>query len=716
MGRRTIGSILMLISLFLPPPPALPYSDSGEEEVHDLGQIQVTAEGKSEELYYSPTSTTIDLDEYQTIDIPQNVGDYLKDLIIFDFRGETDLVPDNDSFQMRGFDANRFVTALDGLNLRKTGGRKSSNIVDYTYLPPFLIDKIEVLPGPHSALYPAKAIGGIVNFITRRPRIHEDLEPDITVSSSYASFNTHNENIYAQGSVKSLTYDVGYQKYATDGFLRNSDADIDTVFGRLGYVLPYAGHVTFSASYSDSDRSIPVVNDPKDATSDYDDDFPNVSSDAALFRNWQEPTWDGIAMSYRFHYRQPTRIGNLAADAYYSEEQKDRAYFDWVNAANHALGTRVVSMDTRFYQQGAKVLDEIHVSDRHVTTIEGDMEQCFDGDNNEGNKDKRIELFGAGLQHQWKILPRLTLAGGVRFEDVNIRVGNTTATGRYITGQPDWIERKWNNWLPKSFLTYELDDLGASLRDTSVSVGVSRIWRAPDYHGDYNPQGRPTGAWLDPEHGVGLDVVLMRRLLGDIDMKLNYSYFSIKDFIASNSQFAKFTPSRTNVVTPGLEYKDYKINLEEMIRHGIELELSGHLTEKLHFYLGYAFQHFENQGDEHAGETEADDRARHRVNAGLRYSLLKNTMLLLDYQFQDRQVIEVAEQVNTDEWMFRSVAIDDFHLVDFGIQQTLFENLGFLKHGALRLFVRNLFDVRFQDTNGFPGTERVFGIGLSFKM
>jgi hypothetical protein len=65
------------------------------------------------------------------------------------------------------------------------------------------------------------------------------------------------------------------------------------------------------------------------------------------------------------------------------------------------------------------------------------------------------------------------------------------------------VERQWDEWLPKSFLTFELDDLAAVLRDTSLSFGVSRIWRAPDYHGDYNPQGRsaehgwiPNMAWV----------------------------------------------------------------------------------------------------------------------------------------------------------------------------------------------------------------------------
>ncbi|NLI33022.1 MAG: TonB-dependent receptor plug domain-containing protein, partial [Deltaproteobacteria bacterium] len=184
MKKGFIIALALLASTFALMPQAAAQTEAREGQVQDLGQIQVTAEGEKEAFTLSPSATILDLDDYQTIEIPQNVGDIMRDLVIFDFRGETDLVPGIDSFQMRGFNGDRFVTAIDGLTLRKTGGRKSSNIVDYAYLPPFLIEKMEVLPGPHSALYPAKSIGGVVNFISRAPKIHETLKPDISASSS----------------------------------------------------------------------------------------------------------------------------------------------------------------------------------------------------------------------------------------------------------------------------------------------------------------------------------------------------------------------------------------------------------------------------------------------------------------------------------------------------------------------------------------------------
>jgi outer membrane receptor protein involved in Fe transport len=701
-GIGVIGFYVMILILA----PFQAIADNTENErVHQLEEVTVREKTGAEAFTFQPQSTVIELNNHETIGIPQNVGDIMKDLIIFDFRGESALVPDDDTFQMRSFEANRFVTAIDGLNLRKTGGRKSSHIVDYAYLPTFLIERIEILPGPHSALYPAKSIGGVANFITRAPRVNEELKPNINVSTSYKSYDTQNHSLSLQGSVQSFTYDLGYQKYATDGYLRNNDADIDTVFGRFGYVFPSGGHVAVSASYSDADRGIVVFNDPTDPQSNYDNNYPKVSD--ALFYDWQKPTWNGRGYSYRLNYRQPTTIGNFSGDAYYSEEVRNRSYLSLINPADPSLGFNRLSSDTNWYQEGAKIQNEFRLANNHLTTLIGDFEQCYDGE----DKDRRIRIRGGGIQHQWQIVPRLTLTGGLRYEDVNIWVSNSG-----ITGRPPWIERKWNEWLPKSFLTYELDDLASVLRDTSISIGVSRVWRAPDYHGDYNPQGRSAGAWLDPEHGVGMDAVLTRRLWKDINMKLAYFHYSIKDYIASNSAYAQFTPSPRNPVPPGMEFMDYKINLEEMVRQGVELEFTGHLMRDLSFYLGYAYSDLESKGDEPAGVREASNRSKHRVNAGLRYDLFENTTLLLDYKYQDKQVSEIAEELAPDEWIIREVAIDSFHIVDFGIRQTLFNEWGPLSNGVLRLFVNNVFDETYTDSSGYPATDRTFGIGFSFKM
>jgi iron complex outermembrane receptor protein len=550
-------------------------------------------------------------------------------------------------------------------------------------------------------------------------------------STGFSSYATQNNSLSIQGGVDAFTYDLGFQKYTTDGYLRNNSADIDTLFMRLGYVMPSEGYVTLTASYTDADRKTPINNDPDNPDTAYDSDYPKVSSSS--FNHWAEPTWDKIATSYRLDALVSSVLGTWKASAFYSEENRDRSYYDWVSEKDHSKGIADASWDTIWKQRGGKVQNELNVAENHTSTFGMELEQCFDGYGRTAtwsdiahDDEKRIDILAGFVQHKWQLFPSLSLTGGLRYENVDIKVSNHSSSSgeTYITGRSMWIDRSFEGWLPKSWINYELDQWGDWLRDTSVSMGVSRIWRAPDYHGDYNPQGRPAGAWLEPEHGVGCDFVLSRRLFKDINMKFNYAWYNINDYIATNNSYAKYTPGSDNAVTPGLEYKDYKINLDRVVRHGIEWQLSGHLTDSLSFMAGYAWQRFESKGDEPAGETELDNRAEHRVNAGLTWNFLKDTALIVNYEFQDDQIIEKSDEVAPDQWKFEEMAVDAYHRVDLAVEHTLFQKWGGLSKsngngkgkGVVKFYVGNIFDETYEDTDGFPATDRTFGVGFTLDI
>ena len=687
------------------------------------------------------------LDNYKKIGFPQNVADVVKEMPSIDYRGATDLVPDDDTLYLRGFDSTRFVTAIDGSTIRKSGGRRSSHIVDYALLPPFLIKSVEVLPGPHSALYPAKGIGGVINFKTRPPKRRDSLKPDGSVSVSYRTYDTQNHNVSLQGNVGNFIYDLGYQKYATNGYLRNNEADFDTFVSRLGYLLPNDGYVTLTASFADLDREIPVNNNPSNNATNYDPDYP-VVKDSSRFNQWQDPTWDKEATNCRLNLKLPTPIGTWKANAYYGNENRDYSMLEYKDRRDPSSGTTDGSWETEWRQQGGKITDTFSLAGGHQTTLGTEMEQLYDGygdipgwDNSDAahNDKKRIETISGFAQHKWSIIPHLSLTGGLRFEDDTIWVSNHSSSSgeKYITGRGKWIERNWEEWIPKSFLTYELDGLAPSLRDTSLSAGVSKIWHAPDYHGDYNPQGKPTGAWLDPEHGMGYDLILKRRLIWDINMKVNYAYYQIKDFMAGNEypEYGTrkgFDPTKEgddykiprgmkdteeNRVPKGKEYKDYHINLEEVTRQGVDIELNGNLSRDLYFMLGYAWQDFEYKGDNYpaSAKEELDNRAEHFLNAKLTYQLTDPTRLILDYQYQDEQVIEKSEEIEPDVYEFQEIEIDSYQVVDLAVEHTLFNQWRGIDKGMFKLYVNNMFNQDYKNTSGYPATDVTVGTGLSFE-
>ncbi len=670
-----------------------------QDHVKQLDDMVVKEKCGAPGVQQTPTKTVINVRTFPTIAVPNSIVDVLKSHAIIDFRGESDIDPGVDSVYMRGFDAKRFVTALDGLTLQKTGGRKSSNIVDYALLPAFLIDSVEILPGPHSALYDSKSIGGVLNLKTEKLKRRDSYKPDGKLTASYGSYNTQTQEVMFQGAVEAVTYDLAYKHSSSDGYLSHNANDMDTVFGRLGLLLPSDGFITLNASFSDVDRQPPVNN----TGADYDSDYPEVTN--AYFDPWEDPSWDGESCAYRLNYEQSSPIGHLNVGAFISKDNRERAYYENPGDTEH------YRWETEWWQEGGKVQDEIQWAQNHITTIGFDLVHLYDNGSEDESKTERVNKKGGYLQHQWGILPSLDLKLGLRYEDVNIWVGNTRNGVEHIPGRGQWIERHWDQLIPKSFTTWKMDDLAPWLRDTTLSMGVSKIWRAPDYHGDYNPQGRPAGAWLDPEHGVGYDLVFNRRLWRDILFKFNYSFYDIKDYIATNRTYAGFSGAGAG----SLRYSDYKINLEEVYRYGIDVELGGHLTDDLSFYLTYAWQDFENQGDEPAGQTELDKRAEHRVTAGLSYALFENTTLMLDYYYQSDEITENAEEIAPDEWVFTETENPTYNVFDFGIQQLLLKCDRLLREAYLKVYVKNIFDEEYGNASGYPATDRTFGAALSMR-
>jgi iron complex outermembrane receptor protein len=670
-----------------------------QEQVQQLDDMVVKEKYGVPGVEQTPTKTVIDVQTAPTIAVPNSIVDVLKRHAIIDFRGESDIDPGVDSVYLRGFDAKRFVTALDGVTVQKTGGRKSSNIVDYALLPAFLIDSAEILPGPHSALYDSKSVGGVLNLKTEQPKRRETFKPDGRLTAGYGSYNTQTQEVLAQGAVKAVTYDLAYKHSSSDGYLRHNANDMDTAFGRLGLLLPSDGFITLSAYLLDVDRQPPVNN----TGADYDPDYPEVTN--AVFDPWKDPTWDGESSAYRLNYEQSSPIGRVSVGAYSSKDSRERAYY------NNPGDTDYYRWETEWWQEGGKIQDEIQWAQNHTTTIGFDLVRLYDNGSEDLSKTERINKKGGYLQHQWGVLPSLDVQLGLRYEDVKIWVGNTRNGVEHIPGRGQWIERDWDQWIPKSFTTWKMDGLAAWLRDTSLSLGVSKIWRAPDYHGDYNPQGRPAGAWLDPEHGVGYDLVVNRRLFGDVSFKFNYAFYDIKDYIAKNRTYADYSGPGAG----SLRYSDYKINLEEVHRHGIDVELGGHLTEELSFYMTYAWQKFENQGGEPAGETELHKRAEHRVTAGLSYALFESTTLLLDYYYQSEEITENGEESAPGEWVFTETENDAYHVFDFGVQQRLFKSDRLLKEAYLKAYVKNIFDEAYSNASGYPATDRTFGAALSMR-
>lgn len=454
-----------------------------------LEDITVTATKEKEQVVLRPSATIINVEKFKMPGTPQNVMDVLKTRAIIDFRGGSDLFVERDPIYMRGFSGKRFIVALDDLSIQNT--HHGSDDVDYNQISFPQIESIEIMPGPHSPLYPGKSIGGVLNVKTKGLKRYETIKPDFKVTTSYKSYNTQNHSMDINGGIGSFIYGLWYQKSKTDGYLRNHESDLDIVTGRVGYILPSDGYIYLTASYSDSDYEEYVINDP--ARNDYDPGYPATPKVWRSYESWQKPAMNKKDDSYRLAYKQPTPIGLWTLGAYYHHQHHTGKKWDYINKNDKDLGIeRISSRDEKWREYGGRVQDEIPLFEDHLITVGFDMDNVYrnlmhgswDRPESRGKYQKIIGMNGIYIQDRWKALPRLTLTPGLRYENADIYWRNWSEKSQTYKNplvQKDFIKKDYNQVVPKFFATYELDDLSDVLRDTSISAGVSKIWTPVSY-------------------------------------------------------------------------------------------------------------------------------------------------------------------------------------------------------------------------------------------
>ncbi|SDU42223.1 TonB-dependent receptor, FCYXU motif-type [Desulfobacula phenolica] len=666
-----------------------------------MDEIKVTAQN----IEVRPNMTEVFIEDYNIAGQPANVLDILKDRATIDFRGESDLVPESDSIQMRGFDSRQFLISVDGLVIQKTGGWWGDHYVDFGTIPLSIIESIEILSGPHSALYDGKSFGGIINFKTTEPKFYETADIEGDISTSIRSYNTQSHKINLQGGKGGLNLGFSYENYHTDGYLRNNEADLDTITGRLGYKLPSGGYIRLTGSYSDLEREIPSANDP--AQDNYDSGYPVVKT-ADVSDRWLNPDDNSVrnydGHSLRFDFKQPSSMGTWITGAYYTDEGQ----------SYHRDGYDYSRYTTNYVSYGALAKNEFKISDNHQITLGMDTAHLY-----QKYTEQIVETWAGYLQDKWRIIPSLSLTAGLRYENIDIWWNNWWDPS---TTYPDGafkdpshtsknVKRNYDQLSPKSFLTYEMDDLASWLKDTSVSLGVSKIWTPRDY---CEVCSWGSGVEINPTHGIGYDIVFTRRLWKNISINVDVSHYEFEDYgIWANASTDYFKEAL---------WGRRMVELEEVHKDGVDVELNGNILDDLYFYLSYSFNEWKYEGPHNGGPEEwADqdlsDRAKHRFNAGVRYDLFEKTLLLLDYKFQDKQVQQVIGIVDDDpsNLYVNEVALDSYHVIDFAVEQLLFENRYNIKKGTLKLYVNNLFDEEYSNSKGFPMTDRTFGAALNFK-
>ena len=174
-----------------------------------LQEMVVTATKTLKELKETPASVDVvtaqDIQERNVKSVPEALqqlpGVYMSQVA-------------QGGIQIRGFESDNILILLDGMPMNTT----YNNNMEWEMLPVENIERIEVVKGAGSSLYGGRAVGAVVNIITKDQTMVKG-ESKINAVLDYGSNNTWKKAVYANMQVdEKLSVGLGYENRKSDGF------------------------------------------------------------------------------------------------------------------------------------------------------------------------------------------------------------------------------------------------------------------------------------------------------------------------------------------------------------------------------------------------------------------------------------------------------------------------------------------------------------------
>ena len=152
-------------------------------------------------------------------------------------------VPDfggGEGIQMQGLDAAYVMILIDGQPLF---GR-SAGTLDLSRISVNNIDRIEIVKGASSSLYGSEALAGVVNIITKKPKITEKLKGNLNYK--IASFNTHDVSTSFEYGKKKVGVELFGNYFKTNGYNLSESDFLQTVEPYFNFTIQPKLKINFS--------------------------------------------------------------------------------------------------------------------------------------------------------------------------------------------------------------------------------------------------------------------------------------------------------------------------------------------------------------------------------------------------------------------------------------------------------------------------------------
>jgi outer membrane receptor for ferrienterochelin and colicins len=559
---------------------------------------------------------------------------------------------------IRDASANKVLILIDGqrMNNAQSGG------FDANTIPIDAIEKVEVLRGGNSARYGADAVGGVINFITKKAT--EKSQMNVGLRATYGSFNSQYYNAYTSNAIKDFNYYLSYKRTQSDGDYKykeidgtektriNNDSKANDFLVKLGYnnILPLSA-LTFTSQITQSKSGSPgsvqgVAN------------YASATPSAELENN---------NSTFGLNYTQQEVFGkaDLNVNTYY---HYFRTKYDDPDAwSEDGNGTH---SDHKNRAYGVEVTQNNPITDLISLTYGYSYRHDNAKSSSIGEKNRNTHSAHASV--------------GLNFKKINFFFDDISIVPAARYDAPSDFDKVVS---PKVSFTFT----NSSEYAFSLSTHVSKSYRAPTFNDLYWPfdgytVGNPD---LKPEKGTSVEAGYSVTLpfLNNTQISMNYFYNELEDQII-------WTPNSSYIWTPMNVDKSRTSGLETLIR-------TKFLKDMINLELNHTYMDARDKSNGANDGKILIYRPYHKADINLSFAIYQFSVNA-NYQYMSKRFVNTD---NTGE--LSDVSIWN---MNFGYNP----EIAGLKWSA-RFDINNIFEKNYRLSDGYPmpGREFRFTIGMN---
>lgn len=660
-----------------------------------LDEIVVTATKTSRYIADLPVQTSV-ISHKMINQFPlANIDDILKSSANVFVNRSWGIFSKNAAVTMRGLEsADRVLVLVDGIPKNRVAGGS----INWHNINPDLVERIEIIKGPASALYGTNAMAGVINILTKQPVAKQRM----SASTFYGSHNTIGGSLHLSGN--NFKEKSGFY-YGINGFFRQGDGyifeapeyldetDVKTALSEkggginLGYRFGDKSTIELVFDTYDEKRGAGREVFAKDGSFD-----AYLTNNVRLTANQVIFDWKGQSSVY---YSAENYYGQKESLNESNEYRLMDAYTDRVdmglisNWSKHVWKNQCITVGLEIKAGSLKAHDIYRTSPDEITAA------------------GKTEILGLFAQDEIKLFKqRLELILGIRgdyatFHDGWQRVINPTkATGFANAFEENFNKVNWSALSPKASVQYHVNGhfslyaaMGtgfkpAKLKDLSQSGKINKGFRLA------NPN-------VTPEFLTNYEIGYHFKPHGKIDFNGAFYFSSGRDF-----QYSIGTGD--SIDTGGNSLKPVIItdNVAKISVLGAEISANYQITPRFILQLSYSYNNSEIT-DYHPSllnpALNLKGKKMIEVPPQLLYAGIYWThryfVLQANCSYVDKQWYDVENTIRINSWLTTNI-----HLA-----HSLHKNI------ELYLDIQDLFDNVYIDRKGQLSPGRFITAGIKFN-